>query len=300
MIIDEEAKKILRGIGTYNLIGLEFNNVYEIEKNMNNQRKCQNNKDIRKLNNVLKKIEKEINDKEFVLKVLTKFNFLLENGNVKLIEPNKFKGKIVYEKINYEGYLTKNANMTKFLTISRKDDEIKELSGTCELEPNGNFIIKYIDKETKIYKNDTNYYYDVKTISTIEYYNNDGYQLYVDCKKKQENYYYDYITNKKVLSDSNVFENNIERIIRWRTSYDTIIERKITQYLNIPNDNTYELDNSDIYSIGNNIEPTAKKMPVGGSFNRLPDEICEQLYEGVYSIEDVKNAYLRARRTLHN
>lgn len=66
MILDKEEEKIIQSIGANGLIGLRYHDIIDIEKKTNKHEK-ENKSKVRKVNSLLLKVEKEVDNKEFVI-----------------------------------------------------------------------------------------------------------------------------------------------------------------------------------------------------------------------------------------
>ncbi len=287
MILGKEEEKIIQSIGANDLIGLQYHEIINIEKNTNEYEK-ENNSKVRKLNNILLKVEKEVDNKEFVIKALYRFNFIFSNGKISFIATNKVKGELEIADLTYECDLEVCKEEITFSSLTSRVDEQKELAGTFKIDEMGNFIIKYLDKEIGIERNKSIIYNEIKTVETTEYYNSDGFQTFSEVDICHEEFTSDVVTGEKTLFESTPFSNYKENVMTWRSSYDYIIKRENKEYLNIPQNNISGIYNSDSYLMGVNIDPTAKKIPNAGMFSSFPREMFDKLVNGECTILDIK------------
>ena len=287
MILGKEEEKIIQDIDANDLIGLEYHDIIDIEKKTNKYEK-ENNSKVRKLNNILLKVQKEVDNKEFVIKVLYRFNFIFLNGKISFIAPNKIKGELKTAGLTYECDLEVCEEEITFSSLTSRKDEQKELLGTFKIDEMGNFIIKYLNKETGIERNKSIIYNEIKTVETNEHYNSDGFQTFSEVNTYHEEFTSDVVTGEKTLFESTPFSNYKESVMTWRSSYDYIIKRENKEYLNIPQNNISGIYNSDSCLMGVNIDPTAKKIPNGGIFSSFPKEMFDKLVNGECTILDIK------------
>lgn len=152
-----------------------------------------------------------------------RFNFVFSNGKISFIAPNKVRGEIKTADLTYECDLEVCKDEITFSSLTSRVDEQKELACTFKVDEMGNFVIKYLDKETGIERNKSIIYNEIKSVETTEHYNSDGFQTFSEVNSCHEEFTSDVVTGEKTWFESTPFSNYKESVMAWRSSYDYII-----------------------------------------------------------------------------
>lgn len=223
--------------------------------------------------------------------------------------------KVDFEKVN----LTKNGftyiNTKKepsILEISITKNEvfysIKNLyessikKGLYHLDKNGKSYIKYtnIDEfiNKNIYKGKINLLYnlyDIKIETFFQCFDENKKEIWYLEEIKQDNYYQNKITNEKIPTELNYFENYLEKNYYFRDHNDYIIKRFIKKYNS--KQTTEEIKDEDFYLISKNYFPNNKKLPRGGCYYGVPKEMIANYKLGKCDFEQMYKSRVRERTT---
>lgn len=238
------------------------------------------------LERFIRKLEKMNLDEEFKIMLLGRLN------------------SIDYKEIAWLKHGLEFANEEKTISIVLTDtdvnytvkyknelDEEREEKAHYHKQPSGAYFTKYTTSTTtifpNIYQGKTDNLHDshnIDIIQTIHCFDKNGIEKFMYEETTKDNYFLNKKTHEKELHEPNCFENYVEKESTFRAK-DKII-RKTTKIFKYPEDGEF-IRNEDFYLVGKNVNPTSKKLPLGGEFIFFPKELFTEYKVGSCDIDTI-------------
>lgn len=238
------------------------------------------------INDYIQKIKGFVKHEEISEEIVNRISY--SNGKIRLEgntlssffekDEDSFIIELTEDSLHYQSQ--KDSTVVE-VNVNRKEDKtiVKRMKSEISTYEN-----VFMGKKNKDYNSR-----NVKTITSMHIYNQNGRETFRYDTEEHDNYFVHKKTGEVILHKPDVFENYLEQEYRFREDNGNIIRRRRKEYIYPDDSDNGHIKNEDHYYIGRDVTPKDNDIPFGGYFYGFDANLYKEYKQGKCDIDKIWN-----------